>query len=620
MNSRIWPIVPRCFLLALVFSLSLASSVSFPAEPKWMRMQSPNFEVLSSASERETRNTLHYFEQVREFFLKFNGRAPKEPAPVTIVIFGSEKEYAPYSMNQVAIAYFMPRGDRDYIVMGRTGELAEKVAVHEYTHLVAQHAGLRYPPWLNEGLAELFSTFTINKDSIFIGDPIPERILALRNDHWVPLATIMGADRDSPYYNEAGKAGSLYNQGWAAVHLIGTTKEYRPKFAAFLTAIASGKSSADALQSVYGKSLSAFEAELRGYIGQGSFNHLVGKIEIDRTKKEVTSQPATPFDVKLALTDIDSRPNAAAERRRVLEELKVENSKRPEPWAGLAYLDWQAGKPEKAAEGFAKAYELGARSNRLLWDYGRMVQSAKPQESIKVLKELAALEPNRVEIRIELAWSQYYARQINDSLATLGTITLESTDQAPRFFSLVGYVKLGLGDYTATANAVALVRQFAKTDEDRFQADRLNRLLVSTQAAAALAASRPPASSVSPAVEVTTAPASELLPEPNRPLPPPTVVGTIKPAVVLSSVSGTLAEFICPANGSTGFKFAIDTPEGKKVFSFKTPESISIRGKEDNRADLYCGKQEEKSRVLAEYQETAEPGVDGALKILTFNP
>jgi len=620
MNRGIWRIASRCFLPALAFLLTFAATVSYTAEPKWMRMQSPNFEVLSSAGERETRNTLHYFEQVREFFLKFNGHAPKEPAPVTIIIFGSQKEYAPYSPNETAIAYFVPRGDRDYIVMGRTGELAEQVAVHEYTHLITEHAGLRYPPWLNEGLAELFSTFTINKDSIFIGDPIPERILALRDDRWVPLATIMAADRDSPYYNESGKAGSLYNEGWAAVHLIGTTKEYRPKFAAFLTAVASGKSSAEAMQSVYGKSLAVFETELRGYIGQGAFNHLVGKIEIDRTKKEVASQPATPFDVKLALTDIDGRPNAAAERRRVLEELKIESPKRPEPWVGLAYLDWHDGKSAQAAEGFAKAYELGARSNRMLWDYGRITQSAKPLESTKILKELAALEPGRTEIRIELAWSQYYARQFNDSLATLGTIKLDSTDQAPRFFSLVAYVKLGLEDYTAATNATALVRQYAKTDEDRYQADRLTRLLVSAKAAAADAAARPPTPSRSPTVEATTATATEQRPEADRPLPPPTVAGGIRPAVVLSSVTGTLVEFICPAIGSTGFGFAIDTPEGKKVFSFKTPESISIRGKEDNRADLYCGKQQEKAKVRAEFVEAVEPGVDGALKVLTFNP
>jgi len=101
--------------------LALACLESSAAEPKWIRIQSPNFEVLSSANEKETRNTLTYFEQVREFFLKFTGHAPKEPAPVTIILFGSEKEFAPYSLNKSATAYFMPKMDRDYVVLGRTG-------------------------------------------------------------------------------------------------------------------------------------------------------------------------------------------------------------------------------------------------------------------------------------------------------------------------------------------------------------------------------------------------------------------------------------------------------------------------------------------------------------------
>jgi hypothetical protein len=77
---------------------------------------------------------------------------------------------------------------------------------------------------------------------------------------------------------------------------------------------------------------------------------------------------------------------------------------------------------------------------------------------------------------------------------------------------------------------------------------------------------------------------------------------------------------VCPANGGNGFRFVIDTPEGKKLFSFKDPESISIRGKEGGKVDLYCGRQDAKSKVRAEYQKTEEAGVDGALKTLTFEP
>ena len=104
--------------------------------------------------------------------------------------------------------------------------------------------------------------------------------------------------------------------------------------------------------------------------------------------------------------------------------------------------------------------------------------------------------------------------------------------------------------------------------------------------------------------------------------PPAPPVGTVGAEAFreLDVVSGTLTDFVCPANGGTGFKFVIDTTDGKKLFSVKDPESISIRGKEGGKVDLYCGRQETKSKVQVEYQKTEEAGVDGALKTLTFEP
>jgi len=62
-------------------------------------------------------------------------------------------------------------------------------------------------------LADSFK-FTHHDGSIAIGDPIPERILACVKTAGYRSATIMAADETSPYYNESGKAGSLYNEGW----------------------------------------------------------------------------------------------------------------------------------------------------------------------------------------------------------------------------------------------------------------------------------------------------------------------------------------------------------------------------------------------------------------------
>ena len=98
--------------------------------------------------------------------------------------------------------------------------------MHEYVHLVARHAGLKFPPWLNEGTAELYSTIRMQGDKVLVGDLIPARIQALKSDEWVPLSVILSAGPDSPYYNEKNKAGSLYNEGWALVHMLQLSPDY----------------------------------------------------------------------------------------------------------------------------------------------------------------------------------------------------------------------------------------------------------------------------------------------------------------------------------------------------------------------------------------------------------
>ncbi|MGO4884351.1 MAG: hypothetical protein ACLP59_26545 [Bryobacteraceae bacterium] len=76
-----------------------------------------------------------------------------------IVVFRSDKEFAPYAPNEVAAAFYLGAQDRDYIVMKNAASDEFPVAVHEYIHLLVKHTGIAAPPvWFNEGLAELYST------------------------------------------------------------------------------------------------------------------------------------------------------------------------------------------------------------------------------------------------------------------------------------------------------------------------------------------------------------------------------------------------------------------------------------------------------------------------------
>ena len=63
------------------------------------------------------------------------------------------------------------------------------------------------PLWLNEGLAELYSTFESEDGKVAIGKPIERHVYWLRDQPLIPLRELFAVDVDSPTYNEGRRQG-----------------------------------------------------------------------------------------------------------------------------------------------------------------------------------------------------------------------------------------------------------------------------------------------------------------------------------------------------------------------------------------------------------------------------
>ena len=61
---------------------------------------------------------------------------------------------------------------------------------------------------------------------------------------------------------------------------------------------------------------------------------------------------------------------------------------------------------EDTEQNLAKAYSLGARSPRWLWDYGRLAEGEHHQEAMQAFSELLKQQPERTDVRMELAGVQ----------------------------------------------------------------------------------------------------------------------------------------------------------------------------------------------------------------------
>jgi predicted Zn-dependent protease len=284
---------------------------------------------------------------------------------------------------------------------------------------------------------------------------------------------ILAVDRNSPYYNEKDQAGSFYNESWALTHMLSLSPEYRPKWNQFARAILDGKDSVEALPEIYGKPIDAIDQDLQLYLQGRLFLSGTFDAQLEKVNQPFPAEAAPMFDVKLMLLDLAERPGTEKETQQQIEKLSAEQPSRPEPYAQQGYMAWRRGDNEEARKQFEKAFALGGRGPRMLWDYGQMMETRRPEEAVRVFNELTMLEPARRDARIELAAALLNAGRARDSVETILALGKCAPEEAPRCLSIAAYAYVKLNERESAADAAGLLLKFAKTPEDRQRAQQI---------------------------------------------------------------------------------------------------------------------------------------------------
>src|SRR5438105_3488945 len=257
-----------CLACALVSRLITLSFLERPvrAADQWLKLETPHFELYTTAGEKKGREAILYFEQVRNFFLQSSPSKQVPEFPVRIVAFRSEKEYKPYRVSESAFAYYTRGRSRDYIVMQNIASEYYPAAIHEYTHLIVEHTGLKLPLWLNEGWADLYSSLQPSGNKARVGDMLPGRLQTLLSTKWLDFNLLTNVNPSSPFYNERDRAGIFYAESWLLIHMLVLAPEYRPNFTKFVLAMSQNKSMDEACQAAYGKRAWEVDSDFRDYL------------------------------------------------------------------------------------------------------------------------------------------------------------------------------------------------------------------------------------------------------------------------------------------------------------------------------------------------------------------
>jgi tetratricopeptide (TPR) repeat protein len=346
----------------------------------WVRIASPDVEVLSSAGQNAGRRALARLEQARQVFAQtapaFNGELP-----VRVFVFSSEREFNRFRPAPAVAAFYQSGPDRDYIVMLDAGRDAYRVVFHEYAHLVLNHSAPKLPTWLEEGLAELYSTITERDGMLIIGEPILSHLALLQRSRWLDADQLATVGKDSPEYNEREQAGLFYAESWALTHMISLAPGYRGGLPRMVRAIAAGVAPDEAFRSAFGKSMRQALNDVSRYLATGlQVVRMPGPEQ--EAPEAAAASPVATADVQIAQAELLTVMNhleAAAEL--YTEAARAGDSAAAE--TGLAELALRAKRYSDARTHFERAIALGSRDGSTFFQYAMLLRDTKaPREQV----------------------------------------------------------------------------------------------------------------------------------------------------------------------------------------------------------------------------------------------
>ncbi len=146
----------------------------------WKQARAGDIEVMGPVSDGDIRNAL---EQIRGFRELFAGLLPNlkvtSANPTRVVVFPNSsalRRFAPRDTRgrlQNLGGYFASTADVNIIAIGGSDR---ELIYHEFAHYLLRHNLHSQPMWVNEGLAEFYSTFEVDdkKGTVVVGRPPPE--------------------------------------------------------------------------------------------------------------------------------------------------------------------------------------------------------------------------------------------------------------------------------------------------------------------------------------------------------------------------------------------------------------------------------------------------------------
>jgi len=383
---------PRWILSAVLFFLFSSPSIGSnrSSEPKWIRISSAHFSILTDANEKKARETSLRLEQMRNIFSQlFLKNKLQLPQPLDVIALQSDEEYIRVALLRngqpiSAPGFFLSGDDRNYIVLDLAAEDSWRAVCHDFARLLLN---FNYPPtqeWFDEGFAQYFSSLRLGDNQAQVGgDPtqsLPwkhalssQSFTELLGQPWLPMPELF-AMRPGP----AGYPPIFYAQSWIVMHYLLHQNKLSDAGAYFGLVQIRKVPVEQAIEQAFGMSAAQFEQAVKDYFhsfpqsspaqpkqgaassgGQLSqFPPPLGPLDVAGSVVDVVDTQAQALVAEMAVRLPEHRDQGVKSLETIIADPKADNAI---AHRALAWVRMERKEFDQADEELARARELDSK-------------------------------------------------------------------------------------------------------------------------------------------------------------------------------------------------------------------------------------------------------------------
>jgi tetratricopeptide (TPR) repeat protein len=527
------------------------------ASAAWVRVSSGRWEVLSDTGQRTAAELLTRLISAETLYSRLEKPVPASAPPVRVVLFSDENAYSQYRTTPTAAGQILSGPDADFILLTNTADLA-RAARHEAVHMALHRTEVAAPRWLEEGLAEYYSTLEWRGTKAEVGRPIASHVALLESEAWIDGVDLLAAGRQTDFGRDLRRVVVYYAQCWALVHML---KSREPSGGL-----------APALRLASSMPPSELMAQVRNHLRLARLPTREIEVGPPPAPPGIKTVPIGEMGANLLLAELHLAAANTAAAAKLFEEAARRWPGQPETETGLGTLALQRRDYAAARAHLARAIELGSGQAATYVEYAILLRdSAAPWKLVADnLRRATEINPGHAD-----AWNLLATTLMEHGSPAEAVKDLENaTTLLPRHSELwehLARARLAIGD---RAGAVAAARNAVASADEGPQREMALGVLADAEAA-------PPPPSSSKPVET---PAGWL---PRQPA---------------SRVEGRLIAIDCSGRV---MKFVIETatPARQLTLSADQPDRIQMTGAGGPTREFRCGPQDPPKPVAAGYTD-----------------